>query len=47
MLAHLGYVLYIPDKEQLIQQVGAVLKKWYEDENEDKTRKPIEKTPGA
>jgi predicted nuclease of restriction endonuclease-like (RecB) superfamily len=31
------YVLYIPDKEQLIQQVEAVLKEWHEGENEDKT----------
>jgi predicted nuclease of restriction endonuclease-like (RecB) superfamily len=27
------YVLYIPDKEQLIQQVEAVLKEWHEDVN--------------
>ena len=28
------YVLYIPDKEQLIQQVEAVLKEWHEGEAE-------------
>jgi predicted nuclease of restriction endonuclease-like (RecB) superfamily len=27
------YVLYIPEKEQLIQQVEAVLKEWHENEN--------------
>jgi len=27
------YVLYMPDKEQLIRQVEAVLEKWHEDEN--------------
>lgn len=30
------YVLYIPDKEQLIQQVEPVLKEWHEGESEDK-----------
>lgn len=30
------YVLYIPDKEQLIQQVEAVLREWHEGEKEDK-----------
>ena len=32
------YVLYIPDKEQLIQQVEAVLKEWHEGEKEDKNQ---------
>ena len=31
------YVLYIPDKEQLIQQVEAVLKEWHEGGSQNKT----------
>ena len=29
------YVYYIPDKEQLIAQVEAVLKEWYEEKHEE------------